>query len=141
MIFKLSSTKLELISIFGAGFLLGTAFIVIVPEGLSVLMEASGILHGPHSAEGHNLNEHIPSQLEMEEEIYHQLHEDADLMNVLRDERRLIDNHHRHHKEEHHDHHHSDSQSDDEEHGEHTHTHDPIVHSVFRRTGCLICFG
>ena len=72
MIFKLSETKLESISIFGAGFLLGTALIVIVPEGLSVLMETSGILQPNHD---HEINT-LPTSIE--QEIYQQLSEDID---------------------------------------------------------------
>ena len=53
MMMKLSEKHLETISVIGAGFLLGTALIVILPEGLTVLMEVKGILHESHDAQAH----------------------------------------------------------------------------------------
>eukprot|EP01084_Bolivina_argentea_P187128 322408_1 len=165
MIFQLSADKLESISIFGAGFLLGTAFIVIVPEGLSVLMETSGILQANHH-ETVNNNINLLHNHNVEEEIYKQLNEDIDIehideninINVLEDNnnditrRMLLHNHDNNHNNHHNDNDinndHSNDNSDDNHHNQdhtdehhHTHTHDPIVHSVFRKMGCLICFG
>lgn len=151
MIFKLSENKLESISIFGAGFLLGTALIVIVPEGLSVLMETSGILQPNHEPnESGNAME-----VNMEQAIYKQLSEDIDIQNInadleeIQNNRLLLQAHHHDHDHQHQpnpvilvDHSDDDhSHSHDHEEGHHHHTHDPIVHSVFRKMGSLICFG
>ena len=152
MIFKLSESKLESISIFGAGFLLGTALIVIVPEGLSVLMETSGILQPNHE---HDIESGNGIPVNVEQEIYEQLSEDIDIQNINADLEKLQNNRLLLHAHDH-DHQnqpnpvilvdHSDdahSHSHSHEHAEegHHHTHDPIVHSVFRKMGCLICFG
>mmetsp|Transcript_44152 Transcript_44152/g.70752 ORF Transcript_44152/g.70752 Transcript_44152/m.70752 type:complete len:431 (-) Transcript_44152:123-1415(-) len=151
MIFKLSETKLESISIFGAGFLLGTALIVIVPEGLSVLMETSGILHPSHEHGAHTHSAHNRAPTDLEEEIYEQLRADVDIQNIeadldlnvhvlqedsIKNARRMLLS-----AEHVHDHKHDEQDNDDEHEHAHHHTHDPIVHSVFRTMGCLICFG
>ena len=146
MIFKLSENKLESISIFGAGFLLGTALIVIVPEGLSVLMESSGILHAEHN------DIQTPHINDVEQQIYQELKSDPEIQNmdegmhVLKDNpnRRLLlvklddDHNHSHEKKSESNHKGKHTEKEDEH---HTHTHDPIVHSVFRKMGCLICLG
>ena len=39
-VFKLNKTLLDLVSIFGAGLLVGTALLIIIPEGLMVLISS-----------------------------------------------------------------------------------------------------
>ena len=166
MIFKLSQKRLESISIFGAGFLLGTALIVIVPEGLSVLMETSGILqpnhttHDPHIHHNHIHHHRVPTNIE--QEIYKQLTDDIDIQNINADLQEenvhvLQENNFQTRRtrrnilheqnpiiliqDDEDDNNHDSDEHDHDENGHHHHTHDPIVHSVFRKMGCLICFG
>jgi len=122
------------ISIFGAGFLLGTALIVILPEGISVLMESSGVLHSEHEQIDVNFEQKIFKQLNADPEIKDL---DADI-HVFKDDdsknRRLLSKEHGHE----HEHVHT---GDEDGSGHHHHTHDPIVHSVFKRMGCAVCIG
>eukprot|EP00486_Rosalina_sp_Unknown_P008538 CAMPEP_0201586190 /NCGR_PEP_ID=MMETSP0190_2-20130828/130009_1 /ASSEMBLY_ACC=CAM_ASM_000263 /TAXON_ID=37353 /ORGANISM="Rosalina sp." /LENGTH=95 /DNA_ID=CAMNT_0048033675 /DNA_START=1 /DNA_END=285 /DNA_ORIENTATION=+ len=78
----------------------------------------------------------------------------ADL-DKIQNNRLLLQAHDHDHEDGHHQHQPNpvilvDGQSNDNDHSHshdhedghhHHHTHDPIVHSVFRKMGCLICFG
>jgi len=60
---NLNEDRLQLVSVFGAGLLVGTALSVIIPEGMQTLnmaYQTTGHAHGSHDAEGHKEHEENP---------------------------------------------------------------------------------